>query len=157
MSSSLPSSKVLWTSYEAQDYLPLPIIVPTHGLMVQTELDNTYMVSQGGLPTVSDYDAALSAHLIALFFSLLKLLLLCKWTLFGFLFNFLFHLLRTCLISWFAPQSITRIYFFIFNFWVQLITLPISFCCQQSESSVHTHISPPFGVPFPFRSPQRTE
>ena len=76
MSSSLPSSKILWTSYETQDYLPLPIIVPTHGIMVQTELDNIYVASQRGLPTVSDHDAALSAHLVALFFSLVKLLLL---------------------------------------------------------------------------------
>ena len=44
--------------------------------MVQTALNNTYVASQWGLPTVSDHDAALSAHLVALFFSLLKLLLL---------------------------------------------------------------------------------
>lgn len=44
--------------------------------MVQTELDNTYVASQGGLPTVSDHDAVLSTHLVARLFSLLKLLLL---------------------------------------------------------------------------------
>lgn len=34
---------------------------------------------------------------------------LCKWTLFGFLCNFPFHLLTTCLISWFASQPVASI------------------------------------------------
>ena len=91
MFSSLPSSKILWISYEAEDYLSLTITAPTHGLIVQTKLNNTYLASQWGLPTVSDHDAALSAPLVALFFSLLKLLLLWPSFCFSFTSQILFY------------------------------------------------------------------